>query len=437
MMLKLKRALVRKKLVCSSFLTIAFLFCNSCATYSGITKKVQGSLEARDYSEAQEQLEKVCKKEEKNQLLCLVDMGMISYLSADYENAVKHWLKADDLASQLDVVSVSEQGMSLLLDDNRVAYRGEHHEKILISVYLALSFLKQKKYESALVESRKIAHKHKLLEQENEKTYKQNAFAKYLSGKMFEAEGEYNEAFLYYREANILEPGIGLIQDDLLRMAERLNFSQEYNDFKKAFGKQVLANTGNQGELVLILENGLSPRKISKSSSIFVAGKFINVVSPEFVTRSNRIGYAVIKVKKENEKDFLTAYTSRTYLLNNIDQAAKNQLSDSVKIRLAKTAGSIAVKQAAALGIGKATKNEFLGALVGIGLNAMQTADTRSWLSLPANLQIGSVWLPQGVYEIELDFYSTANKFMFSVNKFPKVTINTDDKQFITWRTFE
>jgi uncharacterized protein len=436
-MLKLKKDLARKELVCSLSLALFLLFYSSCATYSSLTIKVQESIQKRDFEKAKENLKKVCKGERTNELLCLLDAGMLSYLANDYKNAVKYFLKAEDLASQLDVVSVSEQGASLLLDENSVAYRGEHHEKILISVYLALSFLKQEMYESALVETRKINHKHKLLEQENEKKYKQNAFAKYLSGKIFESQGDYNEAFLYYREANRLEPEITIIQRDLLRMAKKMNFRQEFSYFEKEFGNLPITKTKGYGEIFFILENGLSPKKISQSSSVFAGGKYIKTVAPKFISRSNNIEYAVIKAKKIEGSDLQKEYSSRTYILNDIDKIAKIQLNDRVKIRMAKTVGRLIAKQAVAAGIGKAAKNDLLGAIVGFGLNAMQSADTRSWLSLPSNLQSGSLFLPPGKYEVVLDFYNKSKKFTFSVASLPQVEIGSNETKFISWRTFE
>ena len=72
-----------------------------------------------------------------------------------------------------------------------------------MNVYLALNFAAQGLPDEALVEARKVDLKLKeyARQYEGKNAYQEDAFARYLSGILYESTGEINDAFIAYKKA--------------------------------------------------------------------------------------------------------------------------------------------------------------------------------------------------------------------------------------------
>src|SRR6185503_7847510 len=133
-------------------------------------------------------------------LLYLLDLGLSLHSAGRYEESNQAFLKADKIAEIKDYTSLSTEGATLLTSENIKDYKGEDFEKVLINTYLAMNYALMGDYENALVEARRVNHKLHLMVSEGQRKYKQNAFARYLSAVLYEAEGEWNDAYIDYKK---------------------------------------------------------------------------------------------------------------------------------------------------------------------------------------------------------------------------------------------
>jgi hypothetical protein len=131
----------------------------------------------------------------RDSLLYLLDIGLSLHSAGKYDESNQAFLKADKIADIKDYTSLSAEAATLFTSDNLKDYKGEDFEKVLINTYLSMNFALMGDFESSLVEARRVNHKLHLMVTEGKRKYKQNAYARYLSAILYEAENNYNDAY--------------------------------------------------------------------------------------------------------------------------------------------------------------------------------------------------------------------------------------------------
>jgi hypothetical protein len=137
-------------------------------------------------------------------------------------------------------VNYFTEAASFLTNPTITLYRGEDHENLLPLYYKALNFLKLNQYEDALVECRRLNIRLQQLSDKykNPEKYQRDAFIHNLMGIIYQANGDWNNAFIAYRNAleiynddyvtmfNVQAPD--QLKKDLLISAWRMGFTDEY-----------------------------------------------------------------------------------------------------------------------------------------------------------------------------------------------------------------
>ena len=181
---------------------VLLLLLSGCgAAYSGYVSRSLNQLEKGNYEEALGKLEKPSGKT--NKLLYHLEKGLILHYQGQYEASNVEFERAERLSDQLYTRSVSREIAALLSNDSIVAYRGEEFELALIHYYRAMNYARLGDRQAALVECRKANLKLENYAQqaEYELSYKNDAFLQYMTGLFFEAEGEWNDAYISYKDA--------------------------------------------------------------------------------------------------------------------------------------------------------------------------------------------------------------------------------------------
>jgi hypothetical protein len=78
------------------------------------------------------------------------------------------------------------------------------------------------------------------------------------------------------------------------------------------------------------------------------------------------------------------------------------------------------VKAGIGAGVGILTNSKELGFLTGLGLMLASDADTRSWLLLPAQLQVAKVFLPAGRQTVTIKYLDRQGE----VQESEKISVN-------------
>jgi len=404
---------------CLWFISIFLpLYLTACASYHSSTRSARYSFNKGEFSVAAEEYNKHISRTKNDELLALLDTAISYHHASQYQKSIHYFLQADKLVKQLDYLSISRQTASLLATDYVLKYKGEDFEKVLINAYLAMDYLMLGDLENALVEAKRVNQKLQDYGRQCKCDYKLNSFAIYLSGIIYELNGQYDEAYIDYKKVYKLLPEFPLLGLDLQRTSrlagieeQKLNGQDTFDKSKKYIFKK------DYGELIVLFESGLSPEKHEESRAIAI---------PAYHKRLTRISYAGVYIDAE--------YYDRTYILNDIETTAIKHLNEKMLRILAKQGAVTAGKFAIANALAKETDNPLIGQLGLLFFYATNKADTRSWLSLPQNIQLTRFPLAPGKHQVTLKLYDKYDRLVESIN-FDNVTIEAYKKHFINYRS--
>ena len=410
------------------FLCGALLALAGCASDRYLANGGHDLLRRREWDKAAAAFAVEAAKPGVNQVLFLLDQGTAYFAGHKYNEAIEVFLKAEKLTEIKDYTSISEEVGTLATSDNVRGYKGEDYEKVLINVYLALSYAALGKLEDAQVEARKINLILYKMIHEGKRNYEESPFARYFAAMLWEAGREWNSAYIDYKKTWELDAGFPDVGRDLVAMAKRMGFNDEEKKWKETFphveprwtGEQLrspVRGTSSEGELVAIFEKGLSPAKMPRNDS--------DSSLPRYIPRFSNSASARLKVNGETTAPFVRvldiAGTSTRYLEDRIG-----------RMMAAKLAGT-AVKGALAYGVNKLSKNEDLGWIAFIALLAADRADLRSWRSLPAELQMVRLPLRAGTYDVQVEVLGWSGEVLWT-EAFPKLEIKAGQKKFVIAR---
>jgi hypothetical protein len=361
--------------------------------YVSRTQGIRRAYETYDYARALDLLQKEAKGSQIDRLLVLLDRGMILHSAGRFDESIAVLAEADRLSQQLDGTSISEEAKALLSNERERAYRGEDFEKLMITVLQALNYAELGNDEDALVEVRRVNERiHKMIAEEK-KPYQQLAIARYLGGILYEDQGDWDNAFIDYQEAQKLQPNLGALAEPLLRLAKKTQREDAYRGLKAIYPEVPEKPLGrDEGQLVVIIEAGLSPEKKSAQREHH-GERGVELVDVPVYRDRWRPTVATIQVGDQVQ----TATT-----LTSLGAVAKVHLDDRIGRILAKSIASMVAKAGVAAGAAALTKSEEVGALTFLLLSLSTRADLRSWLSLPAEFQLARFRLAPGKYQVRV-----------------------------------
>ncbi|QYK82046.1 hypothetical protein IBG34_03505 [Aeromonas media] len=326
------------------------------------------------------------------------------------------------------------QAGSLLTNDQTMAYRTPDYERTMLHHYLALNYLQRGDAEGALVEVRranqvqeralkaradevrKAKEKSEESEAEGEmrqlmsrgapeldrligrvKNGFQNAYTFYFSGVLYEAAGDLNDAWVDYQRGYQIAPDNQSLQDALLRLARLRGSSDELKETEKKVGRKAPPPAKDQGQLVVLFEDGLIPARreiflplpISTSSGDF---RTFTVAAPYYDNRASDTGPLTVSVGKQ---------AGRTSSLVRLESLAAKDLQERLPGMLTRQALRLVAKEQLRRSAAK-EGGDVGNILVGIFNTLSERADTRSWLTLPAEASSWQGMVPAGEVQLQL-----------------------------------
>lgn len=402
-----------------------------CSHFSETSSKANYYLRSGEYEKAIEVLKPLAETEDKDQLVYLLDYGTALHLAGNYDESIKVFLKADDIAAIQDYHSITKISASILLNEGMVQYKGDDFEKVFIHVYLALNFLMKNDLDGALVETRRTNEILQKFRDEAKKNYDQNALAFYLSGIIWEADKKWDDAYISYKDALNQDPRNKTYQNDFYRLSKMASRDEEASFVFKKHGinandvaKRATDNSigKNDSELIFIYQQGPGPIKKPNPS-------FVRV--PKLYSQPSESTSARVFVKGLNNSVKENGDSKEIY---DVSEVAIKTLDDQYAGLIAKRAAGIAAKYTAAKQIGK--KNDLLGAVAWVGLNLADQADLRQWSTLPGSFQVARIKLPPGEYEVSAESLGYKGASLNERMPAKKVLIKGKQKTFITWRSY-
>lgn len=421
-----------------SVISLLMLF-SACASFYEGTYEYNRQFEEGNLEQALKTLRSSSLYKRKHaEFLSYVNNGLLLSVMGQYEESNAYFEKAFVFGEDYRI-NYAREAASYLTNPTVTIYRGEDHEHLMLLYYKALNFLKVEKYEEALVECRRLNIRLQQLADRypSEEKYKRDAFVHNLMGIIYQANGDWNNAFIAYRNAleiyqddyskmfGILPPD--QLKRDLLEAAYRTGFTDEFELFKNQFGWPDYKVNNRDADLVFFWHNGLGPVKDEWSVNFM-----INRSGDQFVFFNEQLGLSyTFPVSDEDDRNSLSnleffrvafpRYVERpplytgasinhndtTYslqLAEDINRIAFKSLQERMWLEFSKALIRVALKKAAEHSARK--EDESLGALIGM-VNAMtEKADTRNWQTLPHSILYSRIPMSEGpnktVFELQL-----------------------------------
>ena len=449
-------------------LMLLALLCLSlgCSPYS--MEEVQITFEAGDFDAALIELDADGKGEAK--LPYLFERGLITHYGDQFDESNRTFELAEITSDDLYTKSISREAVSLVTSDNLRSYAGSQYERLLIHYYRAFNYVYLNMPDDALVECRKASNLLQFYADADENyEFVGAAFIAYLSAILYEWAGDWNDAFIAYRWAERAYKqygplGVPFPQDvgeSLVRLARKLGFREEFERYAAAYGEPP-ENIPDSGELILLYETGFAPFKIEENIVFPILKvdpivqedadrdeKKVREYSRTLMRRRNRrykeveIEYLLrvaIPAYRSNRPriagiDAATAHGDVSgVLVEDVEAAAMKTFESELPTIMLRTVVRGVLKY---LGFRRANQEgEVVGKLVNLLNVATESADTRSWQTLPNQIFLVRMRLPAGKHNIRLSFSDRANRRV-KMDTLENVAISKNDKTFLNYRTFE
>lgn len=406
-----------------------------CASYSQGFEPIEARLAAQDPAAAMQILEK--QGPGRNELLLyLLNKAMLQRMQQDFAASNQSFEQAKQVIQTYSAVSISEQSAAFIINDTTRTYTGTPLEQVMLHVYAALNYLELGDHDAARVEALQVEVRLRQLMQDSpESALSVDPFARYLSGMIFEDLGEYSDAMIAYRKAyeayqaheqlyTLTVPDY--LKQDILRMARKVGLNNEYARLEAQFGLSLHNNPGSaqeKGEVVLLFHNGLAPIKHEHSVAVIDpgSGRLIRVSLPYYQFRQQQISRARVEANE---------MFAQTQQVEAIDNIAEQTLQAYMPAITARAVARAVLKYNMSREAGK--QNDIAGLLVNIAGVLSERADTRSWLSLPANIQMARLQLPAGTYSLSIELLDDLEQIQHTT-KLSNVKVTSGERRYVSY----
>ena len=358
------------------------------------------------------------------QLLYLLDSAMVTMQCGDLDAAQAYFQRADDLAERLWTESISRHALAMMTNDTVLPYAGEDFERVMIHLMSAIGYLQADEPDEALVEARRLDTLLTLYNDKYEKknVYREDAFARYLSGMLHEGDGDWDAAFIDYRRAaevyqdDYAAYGIQLPQmlvDDLVRAAGVVDRMADIQGLVPEgrldeptgmpSDRRHSVDRSENGRVVFITFAGYAPQKVQDMLVVPTPYGPVGMAFPRMEVTPPNCSHGRLTLNGEGH-----VVEADLVLVEDIDRIAVKNLDDRKGRILAKMVARAAAKQLAIHSISRATDDQDLRHAIESILNLVnillvEKADTRSWQTLPGQVYMTRMRVPAGLYRAELD----------------------------------
>lgn len=410
-----------------------------------------------------------------SRLLYHYERGLLLHQQQRFEDSNAAFDLAEELYGDLYTRSVSRETGALLLSEVVREYRGERFEASLVHYYKIMNYLRLGDLEDAAVECRRLDHRLDVFAGTEAASYRGDPFLRYLTGLVYAANGDRNDADVSLRlalegyrarGAEAGPPLPGRLLCDLAANATALGATTEARAYREE-GSCPPSRARATGTLRLFLECG---EVAFKNESSIVLPIFKSEIQPEL----DRSAYANVLVSRygqavppETEVEYLLRIsmpvlvetpsgivrariiaaqrpadaggdTVRTAIstvaamdLNAFARRAFEEAQPALLLRatvrgLAKYLASREAEKRGGEGLGWAVN------LIGL---ATETADTRCWSTLPESIQFATLDLAPGTYDLTVELYDRGGSLDFRF-ELPGVAVEVAKETFLAHRVY-
>lgn len=397
----------------------ALLLGLACAAgYTGTIRPVVGMLDSYQPQQAMVRLRQVFPDSTgRDRLLYLMELGNLARYAGVHQVARAALLRAESLSDNQRGTAYGQEAAALLTSDLALEFRGADYEKVFINYALAASFASTGDFENALVEARRVNQKLRVYNSdygENPNRYIDDAFIRYFMGMLYEADGELSDALVSYRLAlqiyegdyarNYGVPVPDRLKVDLLRLADATGYESllsEYRERWPGYDSQGAVPGSGLGEIVIVLEAGSIATRHEESYPVVTDDRVFNISLPAISSRPRRSVAAGAEIAGNREQFFLVQDMNALARQNLLDHAGRDVLRAAART-LVKAGVSELGEQIAEEASGDSRVGDAVGLVLSILGAVTDRADLRAWLTMPAQIHVARVRVPEGTWPVNI-----------------------------------
>jgi len=383
----------------------ALLLASGCSTYTSKMEVSRDFYYAGEYERAIGSLTSLIKDASGNDVcLYLLERGKTRLAYGDYDSAIVDFQEAEKRVHEIEgTFSVSEFIKTSLMSAGKMEYQPEAHEKILINAYMLLAYQMKGDFEGARIERNRTVMRLKQytdgLSQEKWEKF-DVPFGRYLAALLYEMEGLTDDARIEYDEIAKIRPEARPAAEnprltEVVVFAEMgrapLKISREVKGYFNDSGGNLFGFFTLPGASEPMMVSGGAVSGLSMKNS----GVVFSFAFPEYV-RQPRIASSCRVVIDSLE-------AAPTKVLDNVEETAMESFKKRIGTILLKSALRTYLRTLAQTKL--SDKGGGVFDILGKFYSAIETADTRSWQTLPAEIGVFRMECFPGEHEIFLNYY--------------------------------
>ncbi len=401
--------------------------------------KVIGDMQNHNFEAAQARIQNSKKTYgRRDASLFYLDLGTQQDSLHYSTNTLTNLKRAEDIQSDLYAKSISQKFASFIVNDYTEPYRLKYFELGYLFYYKILAYLQEKNLQDAVVETRTMVF---YLDKLREDTGKDDPFLQYFASQIFLMWGAFSDARICYENA---KNAYSKFADSYATMPEVPRMSRG----------------SNQGLLTIQHLNGNVPLLISQRTMV-AWNRFGYAIGTESGYQSvsqntinsalagaygNAISVALPAIQEvpyrvKSSRIFVNGQeVAHTDLASNLSYYFKKNFDEEYNKILISSAVRAAVKFLITKETQKqmSKKDDTAGMIVDMILTglftASESADTRSWFTLPAQIREANILLEEGTYEIKLQLLD-GNEKVLDEHTFKDVQINKGRHTYLYLRS--
>ena len=353
-------------------------------------------------------------------------------------NTLVNLKRAEDIQSDLYAKSISQKFASFIVNNYTEPYRLKYFELGYLFFYKILAYLQEKNLQDAVVETRTMVF---YLDKLRQDTGKDDPFLQYFASQIFLMWGAFSDARICYENAK-----------------------NAYSKFADSYATMPqiprMSRGSNQGLLTVQHLNGNIPILISKRTMVawnrfgFALGtdSSYQSVSQQTINSAlagaygNAIAVALPAIHEvpyqiQGSRIFVDGKeVAQTSLASNLSYYFKKNFDEEYSKIFISSAVRAAIKFLITKETKKQTsrKDDNVGVLVDMILTglftATESADTRSWFTLPAQIREANILIEEGTHEIKVQLLDE-NEKVLDEHTFKDVQINKGRHTYLYLRS--
>lgn len=344
-------------------------------------------------------------------VLDLLEEGMLLHLAGDPAASNERLEKAARRMDELDPFSFSEGVAAVTISEGLRGFVGEPYQRTAVHLVRAFNYIALEQWDEARVEALRIDLRLQALAGST-RFYRDDGFARYVAGLIFEQLGEHDDARIAYRRAlnayrdqevvtGVAPPGA--LQNALLRQTANPDFADEHERLRADFGVagEIPRAASGQGRVVLILGNGRAPRlhEAAVNAQNPHTGRLYRVAVPRHGRSRKPLTGAELQVGQGG---------APADVAHDIDALSRRSLEERMPGIMARAAVRVAAKNEMVREAGD--RDPFLGLFANIFTFASERADDRTWASLPGEYLVADFTVPAGEHSVRVDLRGRAGQ---------------------------